>query len=183
MSNDSCPSPPAGSSSLPQAAPTSTATSKAITIRVLFMTPPSSADSLPLPCLPFQLVHVHGQDQYRANRHLLPEWLEPQNDESVLQCGRDENAHHGSPYPSDTAEKARSADHHRSDRLEIVGSVSFDRRRCESSQRQIPGEPREQARNRIHADQVTRHVDPGSAGSLRVRPHRIRVATETGERQ
>src|SRR5688572_14890252 len=108
----SCSSPPPPPPSSAQAAPTRmAAASRASSLRLLMAPPffsrstlrPTNAppDRPPfsrLPSLPFagptfQLVDVHRKDQHRAHRHLLPERLDPQDDEAVPQDGRDEDTH------------------------------------------------------------------------------------------
>src|SRR5919197_6427213 len=80
-----------------------------------------------LPRTPPELVDVDGDDQHGADRHLLPERLDPEDHEAVVQHGRDQHADDRAEHGPHAAEQARPAQPDRGDRLEVVGRVAAHR--------------------------------------------------------
>src|SRR3954452_12926030 len=125
-----------------------------------------------------KLVEVDGADQHRPDGDLLPERLDADDDEPVLQHGRDEDAEDGPEHGPDAAEQARPADDDRRDRVEVVGVVAAERRRREARERHEPGQARQRARQRVDLHEVTVDADAGAPRRLLVGADRVRVAPE-----
>src|SRR6266511_4469942 len=73
-----------------------------------------------------QLVEIDGADQDGADGNLLPEGLNADDHEAVLQHCGDEHSEDGSEDGADAPEQARAADHDGRDRLQVVGVVPAD---------------------------------------------------------
>src|SRR5687768_13218803 len=90
---------------------------------------------------PAKLVEVDRDDEDRAHRDLLPERLDADDDEAVLQDGRDEDADDRPDDRADAAEQARATDDDRGDRVEVVRRMAADRGRAEARQGHEAGQP------------------------------------------
>ena len=132
---------------------------------------------------PTDLVDVHRGDQHGADGDLLPERLDADDDEAVLQDGRDEEADHGAEDRADATEQRGAADHDRRDDVQVGLRLARDRRGAELRQRQHTGETGEQPRQRVDLDQVRVDADADPTGRLLVGADGVGVATEAGEVQ
>src|SRR5262245_51665794 len=84
----------------------------------------SGAASVILPSsgeAPLALVDQHGDDDHDADGDELPERLDVDEDESVLDKRDDEGARHGAANGAGAAEEAGAADHDGGDRIEQQG--------------------------------------------------------------
>ncbi len=88
-----------------------------------------------------KLVEVDGADQHRADGDLLPERLDADDHEAVLQHRRDEHAEDGPEDRADAAEQARAADDDGGDRVQVVGVVAADRGGREAGEDMKPASP------------------------------------------
>ena len=125
-----------------------------------------------------QLVDVDGDDQDRADGDLLPERLDADDDEAVLQHGRDEQPDDGAEDRSDAAEQRRAADDDGGDDVEVGLRLTGDRRGAELGERQDPGHAGEQPGDRVDLDQVPVDLEADAARRLLVRADRVRVTAE-----
>src|SRR6516162_10509652 len=67
------------------------------------------------------LIDDHGDDDDDPDGDELPEGLDIDEDQSVLDHGDDEGADHRADYRARAAEEAGAADHHRGDAVEKQG--------------------------------------------------------------
>src|SRR5689334_14822500 len=95
------------------------------------------------------LVEIHGDDQDGADSDLLPERLDTDDDEAVLEHGGDEDAEDGPEDRPDAAEETGAADDHGGDRVEVVGAVPSDRGGAEAGEVHEAGEAGQEAGERV----------------------------------
>jgi len=65
------------------------------------------------------LIEVDGGDQNGADSNLLPEGLDADDNEPVLENGGNEEAYDGAEHRADTAKEAGSADHDCGDHVQV----------------------------------------------------------------
>src|SRR5689334_14384822 len=126
------------------------------------------------------LVDVDGGDEHRAHHDLLPERLDADDHEPVLQRGRDEHPDDAAEDGPVAAEQAGAADDHAGDHAQVGRGLPADRGRLEERQVEPAGEAGQQAGQGVDHDQVTGDVDAGPPARLGVRADRVGMQPEPG---
>src|ERR1700733_847815 len=109
-----------------------------------------------------------GGDEHGTDDDLLPERLDADDDESVLQRGRDEQADNAAENGPVPAEQAGAADDDTGDHGQVRGALPADRGRLEERQVEPAGESGQQAGQGVDQDQVTVDVQAGPPAGLGV---------------
>src|SRR6266700_951910 len=112
------------------------------------------------------LVDVDRGDEYGPDNYLLPERLDTDDHESVLEGGRDEQADDGTEDGPVTAEQARAADDNAGDNAEVCRALAADRGRLEERQVEPARESGQQAGQGVDRNQLTGDVQAGPATRL-----------------
>ena len=127
---------------------------------------------------PAHLVEVDGNDEHRPDRYLLPIGLEAQEDESVVQYGRNEGANNGAAHPPLSPIQTHAADGSGSDGLKIVGGMCGDLGGVEPRNVKHTHDSCEKAHQAVQLNGLSRHVDTCAACSFGVRADGVRAHSE-----
>src|SRR6266704_1587923 len=126
------------------------------------------------------LVDVDGGDEDDADHDLLPERLDADDHEPVLQRGRDEHPDDAAEDGPVAAEQAGAADDHPGDHAQVGRGRPADRGRLEERQVEPSAEAGQQPGQGVDHDQVAADLQPGPPPRLGVRAERVGVQPEPG---
>src|SRR5690348_8679240 len=126
------------------------------------------------------LVDVDGGDEDGADHDLLPERLDADDHEPVLQRGRDEHADDAAEDGPVAAEQAGAADDHAGDDAQVGGGLPADRGRLEERQVEPAAEAGQQAGQGVDHDQVAADLQAGPPARLGVGAERVGMQPEPG---
>src|SRR6266571_9519149 len=126
------------------------------------------------------LVDIDGGDEDDADHDLLPERLDADDHEPVLQRGRDEHPDDAAEDGPVAAEQAGAADDHAGDHAEVGRGLPADRGRLEERQVEPAGEAGQQAGQGVDHDQVAADLNAGTPARLGIRAERVGVQPEPG---
>src|SRR5579863_5265399 len=129
------------------------------------------------------LVDEHGDDDHHSDRDELPERLDVDEHQPILDDGDDEGAGDRAPDRAGAAEQAGAADDDRSDRVEQQRLARLRRAGGKAPSVHRTGEAAHDGGEHVDLDRQPLDVDAGAARRHLARPHRIHVLAEAGLRE
>src|SRR5271168_4818068 len=129
--------------------------------------------------LALRLVHQHGNDDHRAHRDELPERLDVDEHQSILNDRNHQRAGDRSRDIAGTAKQAGPADHDGGDRVEQQRLARLRRAGREATGVERAGDAGHDRGKEIDLHRQGADVDAGATGCRLARAHRVSVLPES----